>query len=85
MNIVYFSHSYREEDRGLVEYFGELIQSQGLIPSLDPPSDSVNAAKLERHLNNSDGTIPSPLISLDGRVAPGHPAGEAALLADPLV
>jgi len=57
MNIVYFSHSYREEDRSLVEYFGELIQSQGLIPSLDPPSESINAAKLERHLNNSDGMV----------------------------
>jgi len=43
MNIVYFSHSYREEDRSLVEYFGELIQSQGLIPSLDP-MESINAA-----------------------------------------
>ncbi len=57
MSIVYFSHSYRKEDTFLVEYFGELIQNHGLIPSLDPPSDSVNAAKLERNLINCDGMI----------------------------
>lgn len=57
MNIVLFSHSYRPEDNILVEHFSGLIQSQGLIPSLDPPSDSVNAAKLERHLNSSDGMV----------------------------
>ena len=57
MNTVYFSHSYRKEDTFLVECFGELIQSQGLIPGLDPPSVSVNAAKLERNLINSDGMV----------------------------
>ena len=57
MNVILFSHSYRPEDNILVEHFSGLIQSQGLIPSLDPPSDSVNAAKLERHLNSSDGMV----------------------------
>lgn len=57
MSIIYFSHSYRKEDNFLVEYFGQLIQSQGLILSLDPPSRSVNAAKLERHFNDSNGMV----------------------------
>lgn len=57
MNVILFSHSYRPEDNILVEHFSGLIQSQGLIPSLDPPSDSVNAAKLERHLNSVDGMV----------------------------
>jgi hypothetical protein len=45
MNLVYFSHSYREQDAPRVNYFGRLIRSEGLIPSLDPPSESLNAAK----------------------------------------
>jgi hypothetical protein len=45
MNLVYFSHSYREQDALCVNYFGRLIRSEGLIPSLDPPSESLNAAK----------------------------------------
>jgi len=57
MNIVYFSHSYRKEDAQIVKYFGRLMRSENLIPSLDPPSESVNAAKLERHLNSSDGMV----------------------------
>jgi hypothetical protein len=57
MNLVYFSHSYREEDAQIVRYFGRLLRSENLIPSLDPPSKTVNAAKLERHLNSSDGMV----------------------------
>lgn len=57
MHIVYFSHSYRPEDSNINSYFAELIGSQELIPSLDPPSESVNAAKLERHMKYSDGMV----------------------------
>jgi hypothetical protein len=57
MQIVYFSHSYRKQDAGSTRYFGELIRTMGLVPSLDPPSETVNAAKLERHLNTADGMI----------------------------
>ena len=57
MQIVYFSHSYRKQDAGSTKYFGELLRSMGLVPSLDPPSETVNAAKLERHLNTADGMI----------------------------
>jgi hypothetical protein len=57
MNLVYFSHSYRKEDVVSVNFFGRLMRSEGLVPSLDPPSESVNAAKLERHLRSSDGMI----------------------------
>src|SRR5215210_5403905 len=57
MNFVYFSHSYRKEDAGIVEFFGRLMRSENLVPSLDPPSRLVNAAKLERHLRSCDGMV----------------------------
>lgn len=57
MRLVYFSHSYRPEDAPVVRYFGELIRTEGLIPVLDPPSESVNAARLQRHLRDSDGMV----------------------------
>lgn len=57
MNLVYFSHSYRKEDADFVRYFGRLIRSEEFLPSLDPPSKSVNGSKLERHLRNSDGMV----------------------------
>lgn len=57
MRLVYFSHSYRKEDAAVVRYFGELIRSEGLLPVLDPPSESVNAARLQRHLRDSDGMV----------------------------
>lgn len=57
MALVYFAHSYRERDARVVDYFGRLMRSEGLIPSLDPPSDTVNGAKLQRHLNSSDGMV----------------------------
>ena len=57
MNLVYFSHSYRKEDADSVRYFGRLLRSEGLLPSLDPPSESVNTSKLERHLRSSDGMV----------------------------
>jgi hypothetical protein len=57
MNVVYFSHSYRKEDADSVRHFGRLMRSEGFLPSLDPPSDSVNSSKLERHLRSSDGLV----------------------------
>lgn len=55
--VIYYSHSYRPEDGKIVDYFGELINKQNLILSLDPPSKSFSRAKLTRHLNNCDGMI----------------------------
>ncbi len=57
MQLVYFSHSYRKEDAAVVRYFSELIRADGLVPILDPPSDAVNAARLQRHLRDSDGMV----------------------------
>lgn len=57
MHLVYFSHSYRKEDAAVVRYFSELIRAEGLVPILDPPSDAVNAARLQRHLRDSDGMV----------------------------
>ena len=57
MNVIYFSHSYRPEDTETVAFFGHLLESRDLVPSLDPPSDTVNAAKLERHVRSCDGMI----------------------------
>ena len=57
MNLVYFSHSYRKEDTDSVRYFARLMRSEGFLPSLDPPSKSVNTSKLERHLRSSDGLV----------------------------
>jgi hypothetical protein len=53
-NITYFAHSYRPRDVPVNEYIADLMQVEGFLPSLDPPSSRVNAAKLERHLNSSD-------------------------------
>ncbi|MGN2640503.1 hypothetical protein ACTD5D_30915 [Nocardia takedensis] len=69
MSIVYFAHSYRERDAAVVDFFARLIRSEGLSLSLDPPSDSVNSAKLQRHLNASDGMI-AVLSRRDDGVSP---------------
>jgi hypothetical protein len=57
MSTVYFSHSYKPEDASINEYFGLLLDRNDLTPMADPPSDAVNAAKLERHLRSNDGMI----------------------------
>jgi hypothetical protein len=57
MNLIYFAHSYRKSDTNIVEFFGRLMRSEGLIPSLDPPSNSLNSAKPEKHLRTTDGMI----------------------------
>lgn len=77
MLLVYFSHSYRREDAAIVRYFGELIRSEGLLPVLDPPSESVNAARLQRHLRDSDGMV-VVLTQRDTGVSP-HILFEATL------
>jgi hypothetical protein len=45
------------------------MKSEQLIPSLDPPSNSVNSAKLERHLNYSDGMV-AVLTNREGGPSP---------------
>jgi hypothetical protein len=69
MQIAYFSHSYRPVDTYVVDHFAKLMRSTGVTPSLDPPSDKVNGAKLERHLNASDGMV-AILTVRDGGVSP---------------
>jgi hypothetical protein len=54
---VYFAHGYRAREAPFAAHFGSLMQRVGFIPSLDPPSDDVNAAKLERHLGYTTGGI----------------------------
>jgi len=37
--------------------FEELMVSEGMTPSIDPPSDQLNSAKPERHLRSTDGMV----------------------------
>lgn len=67
--IAYFAHSYRPPDVSVNQYIADLMQVEGLLPSLDPPSSRVNAAKLERHLNSSDCMV-AVLNPRDGGVSP---------------
>lgn len=59
MHVIYYSHSYRQVDKDINEFFQELMLDEGLTPSLDPPSDPdrLNSAKPERHLRSTDGMI----------------------------
>jgi hypothetical protein len=57
MDPVYFAHGYRAREAPFAAHFGSLMQRVGFIPSLDPPSNDVNAAKLERHLSYTNGGI----------------------------
>ncbi|MFZ5448148.1 MAG: hypothetical protein ACOZFS_05870 [Thermodesulfobacteriota bacterium] len=57
MDPVYFAHGYRAREAPFAAHFGSLMQRVGFIPSLDPPSNDVNAAKLERHLSYTNGLI----------------------------
>lgn len=68
MNLVYYAHSYRQPDTPVVEFFSELMQSEQLIASLDPPSDRLNSAKPERHLRSTDGMV-AILTTRGGRVS----------------
>jgi hypothetical protein len=56
-SLVYFSHSYRQRDAVVNNYFARLMESEGLVASLDPPSINVNSAKLERHLGSCEALI----------------------------
>jgi hypothetical protein len=71
MRLIYWSHSYRPEDAPVNRFFAELFDLEHLELSFDPPSDTVNAAKLQRSLNSSDAMVavltqrqsgPSPYI-----------------------
>jgi len=57
MHPIYFAHGYREREAPFTAYFGSLLHQCGFIPSLDPPSNDVNAAKLERHLGYTCGLV----------------------------
>lgn len=57
MSIIYFSHSYRKVDAKIFGYFAELIKYKQLTIRLDPPSERVNSARLERQLKYCDGMI----------------------------
>ena len=68
MQLVYYAHSYRKPDAGVVRFFADLMRSEGLIPSLDPPSNRLNSAKPERHLASTDGMI-AVLTAREGGVS----------------
>jgi hypothetical protein len=58
MQIIYWAHSYREEDAAINKHFGVLIeQAERMIVNFDPPSKTVNSAKLSQNLRSSDGMI----------------------------
>ena len=57
MDPVYFAHGYREREAPFAAHFGSLMQRGSFVASLDPPSEDVNAAKLERHLGYTTGAI----------------------------
>src|SRR5207237_1028678 len=69
MQIVYFAHSYRQEDQRVNDFFSRLMESEGLVLSLDPPSETVSAAKLQRHLNSNDGMV-AVLTRRNGGISP---------------
>ncbi len=66
---VYFAHGYREREAPFAAFFGKLLRKQSLLPSLDPPSESVNAAKLERHLRYTKGLV-AIVSNRDSAVSP---------------
>jgi hypothetical protein len=58
MQIIYWAHSYRDEDAAINRHFGVLIeQSERMIVNFDPPSKSVNEAKLDQNLRACDGMV----------------------------
>lgn len=54
---VYFSHSYRDDDQQINEYFLNLMRDTGIMPSVDVPSNRLNSAKLERQFGFNSGLI----------------------------
>jgi hypothetical protein len=56
MQIIYWAHSYRQEDADINGHFGLLIEKAAhLIVNFDPPSKKVNTSKLEQNLRSCDG------------------------------
>ena len=72
MQIVYWAHSYRDEDAAVNRHIGILIEeAERMIVNFDPPSKSVNDSKLAQNLRSCDGLVavlswrttgPSPYI-----------------------
>jgi hypothetical protein len=69
MRPIYFAHGYREREAPFAAYFTNLMRKLGLMPSLDPPSNDVNSAKLERHLRFTDGLV-AVLSAREGSASP---------------
>jgi hypothetical protein len=58
MQVVYWAHSYRDEDAPINHHFGMLIeQAEHIIVNFDPPSKSVNESKLDQNLRTCDGMV----------------------------
>ncbi len=58
MHIVYWAHSYREEDAAINRHFGILIEhAERMIVNFDPPSKTVNESKLQQNLSSCDGMV----------------------------
>ncbi len=58
MHIVYWAHSYRDEDAAINRHFGVLIEeAERMIVNFDPPSKSVNESKLDPNLRSCDGMV----------------------------
>lgn len=54
---IYFSHGYRPREVEFNDYFIMLFRESGFLTNIDPPSDSLNTAKLEKSLKYSSGLI----------------------------
>lgn len=57
LQLIYYAHSYRTIDDDVNEFFQELMVDEALTPSIDPPSNQLNAAKPERHLRSTDAMV----------------------------
>jgi len=58
MHIIYWAHSYRDEDADINDHFAGLIEEgERMFMNLDPPSDSVNESKLNQNLRSCDGMV----------------------------
>lgn len=57
MVAVYFAHSYRDEDIAINQYFMNLMRDNGIMPSVDVPSNKLNSAKLERQFGFTSGLV----------------------------
>lgn len=58
MHIVYWAHSYRNEDADVNRHFGTLIeQAEEMVVNFDPPSQSVSEAKLQHNRRSCDGMV----------------------------